>query len=277
MSKEDVVVIFLNYQSWQETLDAVEQCHEVLGVKYRNIIVIDNASPNSSAEELHKAAKDKYIFIKADTNGGYAAGNNIGLRYAYQKGYKYALILNTDIVIKDTLLVDKLLKVFEHDSAVATVNPDIYDINGYLYNRDSVKPTLWDFTFGMLQYRHKGREVKDLGGYAYIYRPQGCCMMLDVEKMHEVDYMDENTFLYVEEPILAERLSKKEYKCACCLKAQAIHNHSITVKNNLSKREIFRVKNASFAYYLRTYRNYNLLKTNMCCIFNYLKLFLARN
>ena len=48
------------------------------------------------------------------------------MRYAYKAGYKYAWILNNDILINDKEIVTKLTDVFKKDSSVAVVNPDIY-------------------------------------------------------------------------------------------------------------------------------------------------------
>ena len=138
--------------------------------------------------------------------------------------------------------------------------------------RDSIRPDFFDLTFGMLNYKKKGRKIEDRGGYSYIYRPQGCCMMVDLNKMNEIDYMDEHTFLYVEEPILAERLMQKNYKCACCIATSIIHNHSTTVKSVFAKNKIRKMNNESFKYYLKQYRKFNIVKTNICLFFNYLKL-----
>lgn len=75
--------------------------------------------------------------MKSNTNAGYAAGNNIGMRYAYNKGYKYAWILNNDIIIDDVQIITKIIDVFEKDSSVAVVNPDIYAPDGHMFNRDA--------------------------------------------------------------------------------------------------------------------------------------------
>lgn len=82
--------------------------------------------PNNSEKELRKNAHKGYIFIESGTNKGYAAGNNIGLKYAYEHGYDYAWILNNDILIDDNLLLKKMIEVFEKDDFIAVVNPDIY-------------------------------------------------------------------------------------------------------------------------------------------------------
>lgn len=270
----DVAIIILNYKSWEETVKEVDLCNGLLQISYQDIIVVDNASPNDSYERLQETVKDrKYILIKSNENNGYAAGNNIGMRYAYKKGYKYALILNNDIIIKDSEILNKLLAIFKKDDSLAVVNPDVYAPDGHLFNRDVKKPTFFDYTVGLINYKKLGRNITDLGKYGYVYRPQGCCMMVDLEKMNSIDYMDENTFLYVEEPILAERLLKHNYKCACCLNASIIHNHSTTVKSVFAKKTIIKMNNESFSYYLRKYRHYNKLEINICCMFNTLKMF----
>ena len=270
---KDVAIIILNYKSWKETIQEADLCNKLLKVDYQDVIIVDNDSPNDSYEMLNKEnIKRKYVLIKSEENKGYASGNNIGMRYAFNEGYKYALILNNDIIIEDQNLIKKLITTFRKDSSLAVVNPDIYDPNGYLFNRDAQKPDFFDYTFGLLKYKKKGRKIENKDEYGYVYRPQGCCMMVDLEKMNEINYMDEHTFLYVEEPILAERLLAKNYKCACCLNASIIHNHSKTVKSVFAKRTIIKMNNKSFSYYLRKYRHFKSLQIRICCLFNYIKM-----
>lgn len=93
--------------------------------------------------------------LQSKKNGGYASGNNIGLRYAFRKGFRYAWVLNNDIEIKDTQILKKMVKVLKTDSKLAVVNPDIYSPDGYMFNRDAVRPAFYDFTIGALQYKKK--------------------------------------------------------------------------------------------------------------------------
>ena len=89
-----------------------------------------------------------------------------------------------------------------------------------------------------------------------------------------VDYMDEYTFLYSEEIILAERFLNKGYKCACCLESRVVHNHSKTVKSEFDKKRIRKMQVESFEYYLRKYREYGKLKRTIGCWFYAAKLIL---
>ena len=266
----EVAVVILNYKSWRDTLNEIDLCHKEIGIDYENIIVVDNASPNESKEELEKNSQLGYRFIYSTENNGYASGNNIGLKYAFNHGYKYALILNNDILFNDKEFLKKLLEV-DKDNKLAVVNPDVYSPSGYLFNRDAKRPNLFDYTVGMYLYKKRGRNIQDIDKYGYVYRPQGCCMLVDLNKLNQVDYLDDSTFLYYEEVILAERLINKGFRCACCTNTSIIHNHSTTVKSSFELNEIIKIKNKSFSYYLKEYRHYSNLKIKMCCAFNFLK------
>ena len=271
---DSIAVIILNYMTWQETLKEVEAVRAVLADCPHEIIVVDNCSPNESAEKLAHVAEGNFTFLRSETNGGYAAGNNIGLRYAYEKRYAYSWILNNDIEFTDLQVLNRMLEVFAKDKSIAVVNPDVYSPEGYLFNRDAVKPGVWDFTLGMLSYKKRGRaEEEAKKGWLYIYRPQGCCMLLDTQKAADADFMDEYTFLYCEEVILAERLLRKGYRCACCSATGIIHNHSYTVRKALSKMKYVQSNLRSFDYYLNEYRCYHWLTRVICNLFYALKLF----
>lgn len=272
---DSIAVIILNYITWQETLNEVAAVRSVLGDRPFEIIVVDNASPNDSAVRLGKAAAGQFTFLQSHSNGGYAAGNNVGLRYAAQKGHRYSWVLNNDVEFSDPQVLEKMLEVFQKDERIAVVSPDIYSPDGYLFNRDAKYWTVWDLSLGMLSYRKRGRaEEEAQKGWLYVYRPQGCCMMLDNKALAEVDFLDEATFLYCEEPILAERLLRKGYRCACCSSAGVIHNHGTTVKKALQKRGYIQNNMKSFRHYLKAYRKFFFITRLWCELFYKLKLLL---
>lgn len=272
---DSIAVIILNYITWQETLKEVAAVRGILGDRPFEIVVVDNASPNDAAEQLRKAADGKFTFLESGRNGGYAAGNNVGLRYAAAKGHKYSWILNNDVEFSDPQVLEKMLEVFRQDPNIAVVSPDIYSPDGYLFNRDAKPWTVWDLSLGMLSYRKRGRaEAEAQKGWLYVYRPQGCCMILRNEALEEVDFLDEATFLYCEEPILAERLLNKGYRCACCSSTGAVHNHGTTVKKTLQKRSFIKNNMSSFRYYLKAYRKFSPITRLWCALFYKLKLLL---
>lgn len=55
--KRKIAAIILNYVSWKDTLEEVEVCKKKLGLHSQDIIVVDNCSPNDSAENLEKSQR----------------------------------------------------------------------------------------------------------------------------------------------------------------------------------------------------------------------------
>ena len=272
---EKTSILILNYKTWDKTIAEVETVINILHCDPKDIIVVDNNSKNDSLKKLSQASKKLgFIFIESSKNIGYAAGNNIGLRYSFSHGYKYCLIMNNDIRFDDPQLLDKLIYVFKNNDKLACVNPDIYSPEGKLYNRDGSRPSFYDMTFGILSYKKHGRMVEGKGGYGIVYRPQGCCMLLDLKKINEVGYLDEHTFLYCEEPILAERLLQSGYECACSFKCSVIHDHSVTVMSSSNFKNYIKIVTKSFDYYLTEYRKFNRLEKMLCKAFNSAKTFI---
>lgn len=264
---KSIAVVILNYNTWQDTLEEVRLLCEKAYIEYKDIIIVDNGSQNGSYEELFARKEMGFTLLQSVSNKGYAAGNNIGLKYALANGYKYALVINNDILFYDDFHLDTLVAVFERNADIAAVNPDVYSPKGHLFNRDAKRFSFFDMSFGLFFYPRKGRKINMIDDYAYIYRPQGCCMVLDLDKLAEVDFLDEHTFLYSEEIILAERFLEKGYKCACVPTVKVIHNHSKTVKSALDRKKIKKIQEQSFLYYLTEYRKYGKVKRAICLFF----------
>lgn len=96
-----IAIIILNYNSWKESIQEADLCHKLLGIEYKDIIIIDNASSNESYKMLSRVQKDKkFILLLSDSNQGYATGNNIGMKYAFEHNYKFGWILNNDLKLR---------------------------------------------------------------------------------------------------------------------------------------------------------------------------------
>ena len=89
-------------------------------------------------------------------------------------------------------------------------------------------------------------------------------MLLNLEAAKKADYMDEHTFLYMEEPILAERLLNNGYKGACCLDVNVVHNHSTTVASVAKRKQIYKWQHDSEVYYYKKYRNFSKTSCLIC-------------
>lgn len=265
MCNSKVLIVILNYKTYNMTLDLIEQL-KVINYASSSILVIDNCSPNESALILGQYAEMKgYIFYKNDRNSGYASGNNIGIRYAVEHNYDYTLILNSDVKVTDYNFIDILANVLDENDEVSCVGPKIINSCGNVIPPYSNRPNLWTMTLGL--FAEKKRRINHQDNTGVVYRLFGCCMLLRNKSMKQVDYMDERTFLYYEEEILAEKLlliNKKNYYCS---NTQIVHMESSREKSLKSIAN--KIKNVmdSMEIYLRDYRKYSVISRKLCKIF----------
>lgn len=283
VSKIEKSIIILNYNTWQLTIDFVESLNKLKGIEQYETIVVDNASPNKSYEYL-KEEKEKrnleFTLIKASSNKGYAAGNNLGLRISYDKGYKYAYVMNTDLIFKDYELLKNMLNIFNKAENIAVVSPRVLTVKEREVNRNLYRPSVWSVTLGRVAALKRSFKICDSvcidQDSCYNYQPQGCCMLVDLKKINEVNYMDEETFLYGEERILAERFMEKGYRSALCLNTSIIHNHSQTINASSDDKRILEWINASAKCYWIKYRKKSIITWKLIETFEYINFYFKK-
>lgn len=86
-----------------------------------NIIVIDNASNDGSAEYIKTKFPEVHL-IESDVNLGFAKANNIGMRYALDHGADYVFLLNQDAWVETDTLTE-LLHTFADNKDVGVASP----------------------------------------------------------------------------------------------------------------------------------------------------------
>jgi hypothetical protein len=274
MVENNVLVVILNYKTYDMTLRLVRK---LKNINYDNlkILVIDNCSPNESAAVLRdNADEEKFDFIANDRNAGYAAGNNIGIRYSIAKGFEYTWILNNDVDIMDMDILKKMIAAFENDSSIACVGQKIFDTEGRVCSPYVNRPNMWTMTVGLYAEKRKREQFNDCS--RLVYRVHGCSMLVKNQDMDIVGGLDERTFLYNEEEILAERLLHIGKKMYYCSETAIIHMESSTVGKKKGWKSINKIKmiNKSFSLYLKEYRNYNFFEVKLCEVFRSALIFL---
>lgn len=259
-----VLIIVLNYVTYDMTLDMINALKKTLDYDNYSVMVIDNCSPNESAIVLKEySEKVGYIFYANKINSGYAAGNNIGLRYAIEHGYKYSWILNNDVEIKEKMVLSEMVRVLEENDEIGCIGPKIYNFDGSICAPYCNRPSMWSMTFGI--FADKSYRNKHINTQGIVYRVYGCCMLLRNQAMSSIDCMDERTFLYGEEDILAERLMRKSYVTYYCPWVSIVHLGSISVKKMSSKKKIAIEQAKSMELYLKEYRKIPFFLRKVSC------------
>lgn len=257
-----IPVILLNYNSSADCRECVADLKRQEGVEL-DIVIVDNCSPREGEQNtIRQLCTDEgCTLIQAKENRGYNAGNNIGLRYAAEKGYKYALIANPDMRFPQTDYVTQLVKVMEEKPEVAVCGSDIVSPEGRHQNpqREATycEELFWLFT----TWRHRKTKewfLCDFRKNDYCEKVSGCCLMVRMNFIISKGYFDENVFLYCEESILSKQVYRSGYKIYYSKDLCALHQHIEKAKGNVCKR--LQITFSSRNYYYREWSGYHGLK-----------------
>ena len=192
-------------------------------------------------EEKENKLKNPIIFIQAEENKGFAAGNNIGIKYAFAKNdFEYIWLLNNDTVIEKDTLKKFVISMNENKNIglLGSVqyyynNPNKIQAIGGGFNK--LTANFWNY-----------QSLKNIEKVYYVY---GASMFFRKECFKRVGLLNEEYFLYYEEIDLAERIKNSVFRQKVDKNIKIFHKHSGTIskKGNVF-REYFLEKNKILFY-----------------------------
>ena len=230
-------IIIVNYNDWDNLKNCLKSI--VLDISYR-IYIVDNASRhNSFSKELINY--DNTTLITSDTNRGYSAGNNLGLKQAIKDGCDFFLISNTDIVFSECSIERLIFSLQNRECDI--VGPKIYLSNKKIQEQilgiritpiEKLKlifnSATKDIMFKNLKSNFNNKHNIGLIKYK-VYGLSGCCFAFNKFVAEEILPFDENIFLYNEEWLLAEKCFKKGLITLINNESEVLHLHGSTTKS----------------------------------------------
>jgi GT2 family glycosyltransferase len=235
-----------------------------------DIIVTDNGSHDGSGKQL-KNNHPGIILIESTTNLGFTGGNNLGMQYAIDHNYTYALLLNNDTFVEKYFLEKLVLYLDEHPS-VGVIQPMIY----FNHNRSLI----WN----------GGSYYNKLLGYAYTVNynkplaPEnnmvktvdwitGCAFMTRTSILKQAGLLADNLFIYYEDVDLSFRIKKLGYELIYYPASAIYHIAGMSNRNKEKGKEGFV---NPIVHYLNTRNRIWLLKKYTStlyfptvCLFNF--------
>jgi len=223
-SSPKIFIIVLNYNG----KDVVKNClTSVFKIDYPDfeVVVVDNNSTDGSFE-LAKAGFSKANFIKNEENLGYAAGNNVGIRFALERMADYVLLLNNDTEVEKDFLT-KLVEVEGKDEKIGIASPVIFDGHSR---------QVW-FSGGEINWltmktQHSQKVLTE--DYRETGLITGCAMLVRAAVFNEIGLLDEDFFLYYEDADFSLRAKKAGFKNIVVSGSWVYHFEKS--KNNLKQK-----------------------------------------
>src|SRR5438270_4986818 len=184
MDNAKTLIIILHFGSIKDTLECLDSIEHSITSRVDTFVV--NNGPDQNVESLLRVKHSKIIFHYAGPETGFAAGNNIGLRFSLEHGYRYSLLLNNDVIVEQDFL-RPLIDTLDTSPDVALAGPAIY----YYENADR----LWSCG-GRIRWWSGG-----LGGFTKISDPDvelidvdylpGACILVRNTALNEIGLLSE--------------------------------------------------------------------------------------
>lgn len=235
---EKIAIIILNYNSSGDCLKCVSFLKRQQAVDIE-IVVVDNCSCADDFIALKKLCEaEECTLLVNKENRGYSAGNNIGLRYSIERGYKYALIVNPDMEFPQEDYLVCIIGKMNEDERTVIVCSDIIDSDGI--HQNPMKPngnwfSSWGWIKDVIKRKEKAGDWTLVDNYLdshYCTKVSGCCFLIRLSFLEVIGFFDEYPFLYCEEAILAEQVQNQCKKMYYFADVQAVHRHIKSTKGN---------------------------------------------
>lgn len=129
-----VAIVILNYMNYKDTIECVESV-SIDNYPEKEIIIVDNGSPNESRTELEKKFGNAsgIHLLWSDKNTGFAKGNNIGICFATNAlSCKFVLVVNNDTIFQDPNMITILKN--SYDTGIGILGPRIIGCDGQEQN-----------------------------------------------------------------------------------------------------------------------------------------------
>lgn len=244
--KKKVGIIVLNYNKKEYLLRCL---NSLMKQTYKDfdVLVIDNASSDGSAEAVLREYGKKVELLKLEENLGGSGGFCAGLRELQKKEYEYYLLLDNDVELRENCLA------VLHGAMVG--NPDIGIIGAKILLMD--QPDIIQEFGPMLNYRtfffdvcFRGERgdisLPDIRGCDYV---PACVMMVRGEAMEKIGIMPEENYLYFDDIEWCTRCRRAGFRVAAHREAIAWHKGGAGIAKDTAS--VYYMNRNKTAYYLR--------------------------
>lgn len=239
---KSVGAIILNYNDYDNTQKCIEN---LLTTSIGKIIVVDNQSSDNSFALLQNLENDKVLVVRSDRNGGYAYGNNFGVKYLItDTTIEYLLILNPDVIIDENAISDLVCYLRKHEKVKLVSNLcvdtgcdktvqawKLFDFKAALMSMLITTRKL--FLPRLVEYTPEQLSQSEL----IVDTLSGPCLLFEKKAFLEMGMFDESVFLFCEENMTAHRLKKLNYQSALINTSKYYHQHSATIMKTLKSEK----------------------------------------
>ncbi|MCP5074586.1 MAG: glycosyltransferase family 2 protein [Rhodobacteraceae bacterium] len=240
MAEPTLLTIILNYRTPEMTMQSLEAALREMEGLNGEVVVVDNDSQDGSFEKMSTAVMARGLVnvrvVQAGSNGGFGAGNNVGIRTGLSNGRKpdFVYILNSDAFPGP----DSIRHLMAHLRA----NPETGLAGSYIHGPGG-EPHITAFRFPSILSEFEG--AAKFGPVSKILKPfalplplpektrkvdwlAGASLMIRSNVLDEIGLFDEAYFLYFEETDLCLRAKRAGRSTVYVRESEVAHIGSVS-------------------------------------------------
>ncbi|MCA8943496.1 MAG: glycosyltransferase family 2 protein [Planctomycetes bacterium] len=229
-------VVVLSWNTKELTLACLGALRADPTRQLREIIVIDNASHDGSADAIAEAYPE-VVLVRNEENRGYSGGNNQGVRIAEGK---FVCLLNSDTEVRPGAL-DQLVEFLEQHPGYGAVGPRLVSPDGSIQTACMRFPGLltaivFDTIWGKFP---PGKWIQDryfMRGFDHrssrdVDQPPGACLVMHRAEYEQVGGLDEELWLFFNDVDLCRRLWRSGRRIRYFAEAEVMHHEGASTKS----------------------------------------------
>ncbi|KIN73201.1 glycosyltransferase family 2 protein [Sulfitobacter guttiformis] len=251
MTRPAVLCILLNFRTPDMTLRAAEAALADLHSVGGELVIVDNASDDGSFGMIAREVAGRgwaegglVRVVASPINGGFGAGNNIGLRMRLSDGRApdYFYILNSD-AFPDAGCIKALVEHLEMHPQAGIACSHVRGEDNQTHTTAFRFPSIAGEFAGSARLSLIDRMLPD----APVPLPQpttttkvdwsaGASMMLRGAMLDQIGMFDETYFLYFEETDLCLRAARNGWSCWYVIDSRVVHIGSVSTGMKVTRR-----------------------------------------
>jgi N-acetylglucosaminyl-diphospho-decaprenol L-rhamnosyltransferase len=249
----DLAVVVVNYNAGHYLSRALRSAIESAGDSTLEVVVVDNASADGSADQA-VAAHPEVRLIRNEENVGFARAVNQGIRAT---AAPYLLLLNPDAEILSGTLAG-FVKVARDRPRAGAIGPVVRDPDGGIYPSARKVPSLGEALghsfLGLFRPQNRFSRAYTMAEWDHrsersVEWVSGSCMLLRREALSQVGLMDEAYFFAVEDVDLCTRLRQAGWDVLFTPELEVLHQ--VGISRGRSKRITLEHSKSIYRYFVK--------------------------
>ena len=222
MKMNPIGIVICNYNKKDFVVDCIRSVKESK-VQNFDLYMVDNASDDDSVEAVRKEFGDEVTILENSENLGGSGGFNTGLRVVRDKGYKYFVCLDNDILVDENAM-NVLYEYMEANPDVGMAGARVYHMQMPEYIQQC--GLLIDFDHCTAETLYADRlEDGTLPDVIECDTVATCAVMIRGSVIREtnVGIMPEDNFIYWDDMEWGHRMHLAGYKIVTLGESRVLH------------------------------------------------------